>query len=777
MIDIDYLDDALVICTTAFKNNVLKKASEEGIFLNCKFMSLEEFIKNYFFDYDFKAVKYLTDNYDMEIDVAETYLNNLYFIENKKYNNEKLDILVKYKKELAENKLLFENPLFSSYLKKWEKIIVTGYGRLDKFYRDIFTELKAEIIEFDLKEKEFEYHSFDTMEKEVQYLYNRISQLLEKKVDINNIYVMNAGSCYESYFNRYNEYFHFKIEQRNEDSFSSLTIVKKFIEILKGKDKLAINDFIVRNSESKHIATIVSIINKYVQIEEYTDLIIDELKDTRIKNESYTNIVRRVNLFEPFNENDYVFLLGFNDSCPSLSVDTDYITDDIKYLAGLSNTEEKNNIKKHNVLSYLSNIDNLYLSYCKNSLMDNFNPSVLLEEMIVKERKNNAVGFAYSNKLNRYRLSKKLDQFSKYNFKDENLEKLYSTYQDNNYLQYDHSYKQINKELDESLNLSYSQINNYFRCPFKYFIERKLKINDETSQFHLQLGNIFHEVLKKVFEDDMIDEKVISCLIDETIEKVISEQRYTESEKYFTRSLKEELLQDIEIIRKQHQKIGFENYEYEKEVKVPVTENIEFKGIIDKLIHQKVDEERLIAVIDYKTGSEEFKEDKVEDGLSLQLPSYLYLASQIFKGEEKKYAGFYIQHLINSDNKYDGKKTIREKKIDSMKLDGKSNGDDKLKNIQAFDPDCQGSEFIKALTIKDNRISGKKRGISNAEIEDLIALTERKIKEAGTAILQRDFPVSPYDYNEACKYCTYSDICYKRNSDYKKVENKEDDDE
>lgn len=214
MINLEYLDDALVICPTAFKNHILKQVSKKGAFLNNKFMSLEEFLKDYFFDYDFKAVKYFVDKYEMKIDVAKTYLNNLYFIEDKNYGHEKLDTLVKYKKELTEKGLLTENSFFADYLKKWKKILVVGYGRLDKFYRDIFTKLKAEIFEFNYVEKEFEYHSFDTMEKEVQYLYDRISQLLENKVDINNIYVMNAGSCYESYFNRYNEYFHFKIEEK-----------------------------------------------------------------------------------------------------------------------------------------------------------------------------------------------------------------------------------------------------------------------------------------------------------------------------------------------------------------------------------------------------------------------------------------------------------------------------------------------------------------------------------------------------------------------------------
>lgn len=739
-------------------------------------MSLDEFIDNYSFRYDFKAVKYMVDNYRMKIDVAETFLNNMYFIENRNYNNEKLDLLVKYKKELTDNELLVVNPLFLNYLRKFNRIIVIGYGRLEAFYRKIFNKIKAEIIEFELLEKEYNYSSFETMEKEVQYLYNRISQLLENGVNINNIYVMNAGSNYESYFNRYNDYFHFKIEEKNEDSMASLTIVRELIEILKKNDRQMLEKFISENSSSGYIGTIVSIINKYVQIEKYTDLIIDELKNTRAKNEMYTDIVKRVNIFEPFDDDDYVFLVGFNDRCPALSVDTDYITDNIKHLSGLSNTEEKNNIRKENLLNYLSGINNLYLSFCENSLTDNFNPSILLGKMKLKNNEDILSDFNYSDKLNRYRLSKKLDQFSKYHVKDKNLEKLYSSYGENNYRKYDHKYKKIAEQLDEKLNLSYSQINNYFRCPFKYFVERKLKVNDDTGQFHLQLGNIFHEVLKKVFENNITDAVIINETVDSIIEKVISEQSYSESEKYFTRSLKQELLEDIEIIRKQHQKIGFENYEYEKEISVEVTDNIVFKGIIDKLMHQKTAAERLIAVVDYKTGSEEFKEDMVEDGLSLQLPCYLYLADKMFESENKKYAGFYIQHLINSDNKYDGRKTIKEKKIESMKLDGKSNSDDGLNNIRAFDSGCQNSEFIRALKIKDNEISGK-RGMNNLQIENLIDLTAVKIKEAGNSIFNREFTISPYDYDEACKYCTYSDICYKKNSDFKKIEKKEDDDE
>ncbi|HQB31957.1 MAG TPA: hypothetical protein PLI19_01370, partial [Erysipelotrichaceae bacterium] len=307
MIDINYLDKALAVTTSAFKNYLLKKAAEKKELFNCRFMSLEEFMNNYFFDYDFKAIKYLTTKHNMKIDVAEAYLKNLRFIRKENYDSEKLNTLVKYKKELLDNNLLMLNPYFSSYIKNWDKIIVLGYGKLDRFYESVFADLQAEIIDFKLTDKTYKYVSFDTMENEVQYLYSSISRLLETGADINNIYVMNADDSYESYFNRYNDYFHFKIEEKNESSFSSLAIVKQFIMVLKENNPERLEEFITENSSSRHIERIVSIVNKYIQTDEYQDLIIDELNKTKIKNETYTSIVRRVNLFEPFQNQDYVF--------------------------------------------------------------------------------------------------------------------------------------------------------------------------------------------------------------------------------------------------------------------------------------------------------------------------------------------------------------------------------------------------------------------------------------------------------------------------------------
>ena len=75
--------------------------------------------------------------------------------------------------------------------------------------------------------------------------------------------------------------------------------------------------------------------------------------------------MHRADLFEPFEETDHVFLLGFNDSFPSLVRDTDYITDNIAPLVNKSDSEERNAISRKNVKAYLSTIPGLSISYFK----------------------------------------------------------------------------------------------------------------------------------------------------------------------------------------------------------------------------------------------------------------------------------------------------------------------------------------------------------------------------------------------------------------------------
>ena len=87
-------------------------------------MTKEEFKSHYYFSYDQQAILYLMETYHIHMDVAKTYLENLYVIAlNQEYKNKKLIFLKNLKQELINNQLLEFDPLFSSYLKT-KKILV-----------------------------------------------------------------------------------------------------------------------------------------------------------------------------------------------------------------------------------------------------------------------------------------------------------------------------------------------------------------------------------------------------------------------------------------------------------------------------------------------------------------------------------------------------------------------------------------------------------------------------------------------------------------------------
>ena len=107
-------NNMLIICPTAEKEKILTKLEEENSLLNIKFMTKEEYLTNYFFSYDEKAILYLMKKYHYKVDVCKVYLKYLYVIDDEKeYKNKKLQFLKSLKKELQENHLLTKTLLYA----------------------------------------------------------------------------------------------------------------------------------------------------------------------------------------------------------------------------------------------------------------------------------------------------------------------------------------------------------------------------------------------------------------------------------------------------------------------------------------------------------------------------------------------------------------------------------------------------------------------------------------------------------------------------------------
>ena len=122
-----------------------------------------------------------------------------------------------------------------------------------------------------------------------------------------------------------------------------------------------------------------------------------------------------------------------------------------------------------------------------------------------------------SDKLNLTNLVDELIKFGKIN---NNLNLLNSNY-NIPYNTYSHSFTGLNKaKLNKyisnlkSFNLSYSSMDNYNRCSFRFYIDKILCLKDTIDKFSVTLGNIYHNVLEKAVKKD-IDVRIFGFDIDE----------------------------------------------------------------------------------------------------------------------------------------------------------------------------------------------------------------------------------------------------------------------
>ncbi len=786
----EYLNDnTLIICPREVRLAALGWLNENKLLRSVKFMSLGEYRRNYFFDYDEAAVLYVCQREQCKVSVARMYLDNLCYVEDERdYGNEKLNRLVELKRELKVEGLLTFNPLFHSWLKR-VKTVVYGYGELDSFSRKM---ISGEVIEFpDDSQCKFTVNEFDNLEEEVEWLFNSFVELLNSGVNINRIFVCNLTEEYEAVLRRFERYYGITVDYGKNDSIVGTALVRRFMSWLDYCDHQQIYDQLQQYSDSPIYSQLVHILNKYIEhkdLKEVRELIHDDLMNTKITPPRRVNVVKNIALFSELSEDDHLFVLSFNDDFTPMKTDTDYISDNIKPLVGLDNSEQINLLAKRNTLGYLSTVKNLHLSYCKNSSFNRHNPSTLREDL-VNERPQPS--WKHSEGYNKARMYYQLEDYLKYREKPDILPRLYGNYNRSGYLEYDNKFKELTdqqKALLEKPRLSYTAMENYNKCSFRYYLDKVL-LNRNESTFYTRLGTLFHGVLEHCFTDESFDfDRIYAELSTSGKEKTAQNQ----TEEFFLAKLKPDLQNAIEIIKEQNQHTMLKQGLYEKWVVWKQNGEDAFCGFIDKVMYYRGKDQTLTAIIDYKTGgSISFIPELNAHGLSMQLPCYLFLLDNMDDrklGEKSKiiYGGIYLQHILPKKFTYDEKKTEEDQRREYLRWDGYSINDVGLLTMldDSIETSSRSSNIRSLAIKKDGDFYSSSKVMSEQDIRDCIAATEREIIKARQAISEGRFDINPKFYqgeNQACNKCPYADICYHRYEDNVyldgRIENDDDEDE
>ena len=357
----------------------------------------------------------------------------------------------------------------------------------------------------------------------------------------------------------------------------------------------------------------------------------------------------------------------------------------------------------------------------------------------------------------------------KYSTITETLELLNSNYKNNDYLTYDNKYKKIEKEklysyLKNELVLSYSSIDNYYKCKFKYYLNNILKLDKYEETFAMYIGNLFHYILSIAFNDDFDFEKEYN--------NYIKEKEFTSKESFFIDVLKKDLLFIIETIKKQYSHSNFKKALYEEKYSINKDSviKVSFIGFIDKLLYEEYNGKTLLVIVDYKTGDPELNLNNSIYGLNLQLPVYLYL-SKNNNIVNSNVVGFYLQKILNKEIPRNKNKTYEMLKEEQLKLQGYSIYNEEYLN--EFDDSYEHSKVIKSLEKGKDDFKAYSKLLTEKEMDELYKLVDSKINEARDNILEADFKINPKRIgfnNVSCTFCKYKDICYMNESNIEELD-------
>ena len=748
------MKEYILLIPNSISENIIEKVRKTYYNYNIKFMSLDEFIKKYTFSYDNETIYHIMKKYNIKYSSALVYLNNLYYISDK-LDNEKMNKLKEIKEYLDDNNLLIYDKYFRKYVKDKE-IYIYGYDYINKYYSSVLNGLNYKVIDVDTRKYEIDkiYYS-DDITDEVIFVASKICELIKKGIDNSNIKLVYSSE-YNFIIDRVFKLYGINVNRKI--SIYSVYEVKRILDNLNDIDNIidSIKNIDIRNK-------IINVINNYSFIankEDVRELIIHDLKNIYL--DSYEEGINVISLDDYIDDNDYVFLLGFNkENIPRLYKNNDYFTDKEKEILGFDTSIYLNSRKRESTIKRIHSIKNLFISYKLFDAINNYIKSDLLDKVMEEMIINN--NYSNSNMINKILLTEKLDNLVKYNIMEDDINLLYSNYQDIDYMKYSNKYNRIDKYklykyLDDKLVLAYTSFDNYNRCKFKYYLNNILKINEIRDDFSIIIGNVCHYVLSQMDNEDFDTRRYFD-------EYLSNERDFTSRELFFLDNIKEEMVFIIDTIRKQLGYTSFDKKMYEEKVYVNKDKNIKvtFMGIIDKVLYKEEDDITYLAVIDYKTGNTNIKLDNMEYGIGMQLPIYLYLTSNM-KFKNIEVVGFYLQKLLSTN--LDNTKDYITARENNLKLEGYSINNPSI--LSKFDKTYNDSKLIKSMKTSKNGFYSYSKVLDKEEIDNIITYTDEMIDKVIDNILEADFSINPKvidGENVSCKFCEYRDICFRREND------------
>ncbi len=354
--------------------------------------------------------------------------------------------------------------------------------------------------------------------------------------------------------------------------------------------------------------------------------------------------------------------------------------------------------------------------------------------------------------------------------------------------------KKIRGLYGKNLNVSVSKLEKFAECPFSYFVQYGLKAG-ERKEYKLgkpDIGSLMHESLKIYSEkleeegigwgeaDSGLSGELISEIVDEQVKRASSILGSSKRFAFVAQHVKGVLRRSVSIISEHMRRGEFSPVGYEMsfgfggefpaiEVELGSGEKVSLVGKIDRADSMQ-DAEGIgtyVRIVDYKSGSKDFRLGDVYHRLQLQLLVYLdAILTELGRktGAAMLPAGvLYFRlddPLVKADQEL-GEDELGRKRLTELKMSGLLIKDEDI--IKRMDSEISGFSDIIPVRIKtDGTISEGSSSTATAEqFQTLREYVRKAIREICEEILEGNIAISPYSRKgiSPCRYCSYSSVC------------------
>lgn len=746
----------VVIAPASLRRLFLAKKVKSFPSLDLRFFSKSDLLKGLTFESDLLTVEEAKNFLDTSYAIAQEFVSLLPIVSlAEKGIPERFFSLLQH---LDAKELLYRHPSFLRLL-QGKKVVVFAYSKRDRELALMLRKAGVSPIyeELPLNPEETAVHAYFDEKRETIAAFEKIRNDLETgAVDSPSSVNLLAGPGYDKEIRRLSRRYGLPVNGLDDAFLSSFPSYKKFYGSL--QSGMAVDEaFAVLESsgrvyrERETLASLLSEISPLSSGDRssYLKLLQYGADRKKVRANSYQEGINLVSLDEAAPYLEHLYVIGFNaPAFPPASKDDGLLSTAEKEAMGINTAFIENAMAAELVRTLLRTGSDRYFSLVdKNGLGRDdkppFRPYVMEKEPIREERvlpvNESGIPCSYSKEETEFLSARAKDNLRLY--REESEEQAYYSDAELNYCGYDNSFTGVSFPIPKPLKLSYSSLDAYLNCPFRYYLDSFLLPDNREYSFNAAFGTLFHYAVQ-IEQGGTIDWKAVAEEADRRFDG-----------HYLDRCLALEKVKYAAALVRQHDafiansKFG-KAVQREKLVYQQLSDDLAVKGRIDEACFSSDQ----VIIVDFKTGSASFSYSEALKKRNLQLPTYLLMARELFKGYEP--VGAFIVSAKGFGLGLD----------DPFKLDGIFL--DEEDTMIALDPRLQpssASHYVEGLKRKkDGDYGQSSKRIAAADLNKLADTALEAFEEVGRDVFAHAFPIAPKRVKgrTPCKLCGLRDVCF-----------------